>query len=82
MCFHFNYILRGIELVETEDECLRFSLKGYMSNANYPMKKQIFLLFINNRLVDSQGNSILINIAFYIFLSTFFFHCTSCLFQL
>jgi DNA mismatch repair ATPase MutL len=46
---------RSVELVEAEDENLRFSLKGYISNANFSMKKGIFLLFINNRLVDSQG---------------------------
>ncbi len=49
---------RAVEPVEVEDDILKFSMKGYMSNANYPMKKPIFLLFINNRLVDSQGKKL------------------------
>lgn len=48
---------RAVEPVETNDETLKFSMQGYMSNANHPMKKPIFLLFINNRLVDAQGKT-------------------------
>lgn len=42
------------ELLEVEllDEKLNFKMNGYISNANYSVKKLVFLLFINNRLVD------------------------------
>lgn len=55
--YFFNCLqtCRGVELIETVDECLKFKLKGYVSNANFPIKKPIFLLFINNRLVESMG---------------------------
>ena len=45
------------ELVELliEDEKLKFKLSGYVSNVNYNVKKMVFLLFINNRLVDSSA---------------------------
>lgn len=39
---------------ETEDSKLRFKAKGLISNANYSIKKCTFLLFINNRLVESS----------------------------
>lgn len=41
--------------VEHEDKKLSFSCHGYVTNANYSMKKCIFLLFINHRLVDSSS---------------------------
>lgn len=45
------------ELLELtcEETNLKFSVKGYISNANYSVKKCIFLLFINHRLVDSTA---------------------------
>lgn len=45
------------ELLEfsCEDTTLKFEAKGYISNANYSVKKCIFLLFINSRLVDSSA---------------------------
>ena len=45
------------ELVEfaMEDDKLKFSAKGRISNVNYHVKKFVFLLFINNRLVESSA---------------------------
>lgn len=45
------------ELLEFDktDENLKFSAKGYISNVNYSVKKMVFLLFINHRLVDSSA---------------------------
>jgi len=37
---------------ESAPDDVRFSLKGYISNANYSSKKNTFILFINNRLVE------------------------------
>lgn len=47
------------ELLELtcEDTNLKFSVKGYISNANYSVKRCIFLLFINHRLVESTGEA-------------------------
>lgn len=35
--------------VECEDKTLAFKMSGYISNANYSVKKCIFLLFINRK---------------------------------
>ena len=45
------------ELVEfsMEYDKLKFSAKGQISNVNYHVKKFVFLLFINNRLVESSA---------------------------
>ena len=45
------------ELLEVNCENQRFAFKmhGYISNANYSVKKLQFLLFINHRLVDSSA---------------------------
>ncbi|XP_045596501.1 DNA mismatch repair protein Mlh1 [Procambarus clarkii] len=48
-------VARELLEVSCEDTNLKFSLKGHISNANYSVKKCIFLLFINHRLVDSTA---------------------------
>ncbi|XP_050702936.1 DNA mismatch repair protein Mlh1-like [Eriocheir sinensis] len=48
-------VARELLAVECRDERLRFSCEGLVSNANYSVKKCVFLLFINHRLVDSQA---------------------------
>jgi len=48
-------VARELLEVEKEDEKYGFKLHGYISNANYSMKKFTFLLFINHRLVESTS---------------------------
>ncbi|KAF6100185.1 mutL-like protein 1 [Phyllostomus discolor] len=50
-----NAVSRELIEVGCEDKTLAFSMKGYISNANYSVKKCIFLLFINHRLVESTA---------------------------
>ncbi|KAG8267068.1 DNA mismatch repair protein [Homalodisca vitripennis] len=50
-----NNITRELLEINTEDEGLQLKLKGYITNVNFSTKKAIFLLFINNRLVDSSA---------------------------
>ncbi|XP_075683084.1 DNA mismatch repair protein Mlh1 isoform X2 [Rhinoderma darwinii] len=50
-----NAVSRELIEVGCEDAKLAFKMKGYITNANYSMKKCIFLLFINARLVESTS---------------------------
>ncbi|XP_053570432.1 DNA mismatch repair protein Mlh1 [Bombina bombina] len=50
-----NAVSRELIEVGCEDSKLAFKLKGHVTNANYSMKKSIFLLFINARLVESTS---------------------------
>ncbi|KAM6169209.1 DNA mismatch repair protein Mlh1 isoform 2-T2 [Rhynchocyon petersi] len=50
-----NAVTRELIEVECEDKTLAFRMNGYISNANYSVKKCIFLLFINHRLVESSS---------------------------
>ncbi|KAG7334305.1 hypothetical protein KOW79_002712 [Hemibagrus wyckioides] len=45
------------EMIEVgcEDQKLSFKMKGYITNANYSVKKCILILFINHRLVESSA---------------------------
>lgn len=48
-------VARELLEVEHEDEKLAYKLHGYVTNANYNVKKGTFLLFINHRLVDCSA---------------------------
>ncbi|KAM5280436.1 DNA mismatch repair protein Mlh1 isoform 5-T5 [Ctenodactylus gundi] len=50
-----NAVSRELIEVGCEDKTLAFRMNGYISNANYSVKKCIFLLFINHRLVESTS---------------------------
>jgi len=39
--------------LQTKHEQLKFELHGFVTNPNYSVKKQTFVLFINNRSVHS-----------------------------
>uniref|UniRef100_F6XAN3 MutL homolog 1 n=1 Tax=Callithrix jacchus TaxID=9483 RepID=F6XAN3_CALJA len=50
-----NAVSRELIEIGCEDKTLAFRMNGYISNANYSVKKCIFLLFINHRLVESTS---------------------------
>ncbi|XP_072247451.1 DNA mismatch repair protein Mlh1 [Leuresthes tenuis] len=50
-----NAVSRELIEVGCEDQKLAFKMKGYISNANYSVKKCILILFINHRLVESTA---------------------------
>ncbi|ETE59668.1 DNA mismatch repair protein Mlh1, partial [Ophiophagus hannah] len=50
-----NAVSRELIKVGCEDATLAFKMKGLVTNANYSMKKCIFLLFVNHRLVESTA---------------------------
>ncbi|CAB0000688.1 unnamed protein product [Nesidiocoris tenuis] len=48
-------IAKEVFEIEHEDDILKFKMHGFITNVNYSTKKQVFILFINNRLVDSTA---------------------------
>nr|XP_057914248.1 DNA mismatch repair protein Mlh1 [Doryrhamphus excisus] len=50
-----NAVSRELIEVGCEDQKLAYKMKGYVSNANYSVKKCIMILFINHRLVESSA---------------------------
>lgn len=50
-----NAVSRELIEVGCEDQKLAFKVKGFISNANYSVKKCILILFINHRLVESTA---------------------------
>uniref|UniRef100_UPI00358E3AA8 DNA mismatch repair protein Mlh1 isoform X2 n=1 Tax=Myxine glutinosa TaxID=7769 RepID=UPI00358E3AA8 len=50
-----NNIARELIEVGCEEEKLAFKMMGYITNANFSMKKCTFLLFINHRLVENSA---------------------------
>ncbi|XP_030621620.1 DNA mismatch repair protein Mlh1 [Chanos chanos] len=48
-------VCRELIEVECEDQKLAFRMNGYISNANYSVKKCTLILFINHRLVESSS---------------------------
>lgn len=48
-------VARELLQVTHENHKFDFKVNGYVSNANYSMKKCVFLLFINHRLVESTA---------------------------
>ena len=48
-------VARELLEVNCENQRFVFKMHGYISNANYSVKKLQFLLFINHRLVDSSA---------------------------
>ncbi|KAI8995133.1 putative DNA mismatch repair protein mlh1 [Gaertneriomyces semiglobifer] len=54
-CIYGSTIAKELLRVEHTETRLNYSVKGYVSNANYNMKKMVFLLFINHRSVESSS---------------------------
>ncbi|KZC10526.1 DNA mismatch repair protein Mlh1 [Dufourea novaeangliae] len=49
-----NPVFRELLEVELTDEAYKFKMHALITNPNYTNKRMVFLLFINNRLVDSS----------------------------
>ena len=48
-------IVKEILTVSCDNQQYGFKMTGYLTNANYSMKRLTFILFINHRLVDSSA---------------------------
>jgi DNA mismatch repair protein MLH1 len=48
-------VVKEILEISCDNQQYGFNMKGYITNANYSMKRLTFLLFINHRLVDSSA---------------------------
>lgn len=55
-----NPVFRELLEVELEDDAYKFKMHALITNPNYTNKKLIFLLFINNRLVESSCKFLII----------------------
>ncbi|XP_076295703.1 DNA mismatch repair ATPase Mlh1 isoform X2 [Lasioglossum baleicum] len=49
-----NPVFRDLMEVEHADETYKFKMQALITNPNYTNKRMVFLLFINNRLVESS----------------------------
>lgn len=49
-----NPVFRELLEVENTDDTYKFKMHALVTNPNYKSKKMVFLLFINNRLVESS----------------------------
>ncbi|XP_055696137.1 DNA mismatch repair protein Mlh1 [Lutzomyia longipalpis] len=56
-----NSVASELIPIDFTDPSLKFSVKAQVSNGSHAMKKGIFLLFINNRLVDCEALKTAIN---------------------
>lgn len=50
-----NPVFRELLEVENTDDTYKFKMHALVTNPNYKSKKMVFLLFINNRLVESSS---------------------------
>lgn len=55
-----NEIAKELLKIDCVDETLKIKLFGYITNVNYSSKKGIFLLFVNQRLVESASKYFII----------------------
>lgn len=55
---NFSFSTRELIEVGCEDKTLAFKMNGYISNANYSVKKCIFLLFINRKWERTMWGSL------------------------
>ncbi|GAB0093816.1 MLH1 [Sergentomyia squamirostris] len=63
-----NSIANELIHVKFTDSGMKFSTEAYVSNGSHAMKKGIFLLFINNRLVDCNALKIAIHELYNVFI--------------
>lgn len=54
-----NPVARELLELELQDESYQFKMHALITNPNYTSKRMTFLLFINNRLVESTRKYII-----------------------